>query len=1036
LPPDANESAPKSGVFVPDVTPSSPGLVDILPDGTRRLIVAGMRILDHPDGSLERAREILPNGTARVVTLPSRIGGGLLIYIGVGGTTQLWRAKSWLDPLVPLSEIRGAVTEIVSGFDRLYAQTGGDIKAIDPVSGRQLPLGVLPPATRIGLLAFADAWRAVAVVDYRGALATFDAGNSWRPIPLDGTSVTQLWTREGDFVLETARGRLVLGSNGELSKDEPSRDAPRAERALGRPADDRERGGPASDRSSSLPASADPRGLGRRPLRAAIEDGWPLGEDAALFAQAGVLYRVALPTGKILDSRAGAFREADETCHAVPLGRTFGFVCGAAGGETSIYGFEYPLEMREIVRFAHPRMVIPSGNGGFVVRGGCARDASSASGRSDAFCFFSPSGAEREVKSPGADARENTQLRPVMLHDGRPLFVVPPSEGSNGKLLVWSSSGFATVPLSLDDSQSTLRRANLLEGIEEREGVLGAWALVGAELRGVRIGLDGKVSVGRGSANIERTAVSGRHALDWGKVGSGLETRDGGMNWSQVELPSTDLPRPSRAVAACGPVGCAEGPKGTELLGGAWLRVGWGTQPHDLLAAPTPKPSRVALAPARGIALKCEPTGEIAGPVPKPPVKPPPTRAATKPGVAKQAVKGLSLDPITGQASAVWGPAPAPFPAKLAPAMGRPATPPTPPSRVTPPSTGVVSTWSAFRGLAPPTLASGDVGLEAGTDPPVIMQARIYAWGARGAEWVRTGHVQARFDDRFDLSGVRLTAISSPPWADEDRAGDALGLTAGQAINWSALLDVSGQSAVIIGQRGSGRAELYAATQGEPLVAWKDSDDAPLPIPSTVVRIGPTWFFLAPAMVANAWAATIYRVDHGVVRSLARLPRIPVPSGEFAPKLMRRAQSDGLAILVWGAPGFDQMIRDWYALPVDTDTGELEEPIRLFGSDLEGQIPPRCMDDRDGWMVSTDLSLAPAVRVTSPPSANISTIELRLRIDPGTICVDALAARADGLLTPAHPVHRSHAAPDADSELPLAATDPSSGRRWMLRCGP
>jgi putative ABC transport system permease protein len=39
-------------------------------------------------------------------------------------------------------------------------------------------------------------------------------------------------------------------------------------------------------------------------------------------------------------------------------------------------------------------------------------------------------------------------------------------------------------------------------------GVLGAWALIGEELRGVRIGIDGVVELGRGSANIERTVVA------------------------------------------------------------------------------------------------------------------------------------------------------------------------------------------------------------------------------------------------------------------------------------------------------------------------------------------------------------------------------------------------------------------------------------------------------------------------------------------------------------------------------------------------
>jgi hypothetical protein len=356
-----------------------------------------------------------------------------------------------------------------------------------------------------------------------------------------------------------------------------------------------------------------------------------------------------------------------------------------------------------------------------------------------------------------------------------------------------------------------------------------------------------------------------------------------------------------------------------------------------------------------------------------------------------------------------------------------------------------MSKWSPFRGQPPPALAPDEVGLEAGTDPPLVMQARIYTWGARGAEWLRTGHVQARFDDRFDLAGIHTTATTLPSWSDEERAADALGLTPGQTLNWTSLLDVSGQAALFIGQRGSGRADLYAAAQGEPLLALRDSENAPLPVPTSMVRLGPTWFFLASTMTPPAWSSTIYRVDGGVVRRLARLPRIPVPPGEFAPRLVRRSQSQGLGILVQGSPGFDQVIRDWYVLPIDADNGELEEPVRLFGSDLEGEVPRRCPADRDGWLVTTEVVPAPAVRVVSTSPANVSSIELRLRLDPGQVCIDAIAARAEGLTAPS-PVATTHragpkTAPNhtnlarmSDTELPLAATDPSSGRRWLLRC--
>ena len=88
-------------------------------------------------------------------------------------------------------------------------------------------------------------------------------------------------------------------------------------------------------------------------------------------------------------------------------------------------------------------------------------------------------------------------------------------------------------------------------------------------------------------------------------------------------------------------------------------------------------------------------------------------------------------------------------------------------------------------------------------------------------------------------------------------------------------------------------------------------------------------------------------------------------------------------------------------------------------------------------MVNTDLSLAPAIQVVAPGQTNVSAIELRLRLDPGVVCVDAMAARVEGLTALQSGASvRAPAPPDGSLlNLPLAATDPSSGRRMLLRCG-
>jgi hypothetical protein len=988
--------------LVPDIGPAVP-------------VVAGMRILDHPDGSVERAQEILPNAAGHLLALPSRLGGGLLIFAASGSTTQFWRARGFLDRLEPLAEVWGQVIEVVAGFDRIYARFDtGEFKAIDTGSGKQLSLEPLPRATRIGLLAFADGWRAIAVVDFRGALATFDAGNSWLPVPLEGRGVAQISVRQGDFVLENQRDRWLLGPSGELAKDDSHADP--ARRQSSAPAPDL-RPGPRWQGSEALLAFSESYGIARRPLRAAVEDGWPVfsegGEDSAIVAQAGDLYRIGLASGSVRQWRSDAFRPEDAICHSVVLAQGLGFVCTSKSGGTAIYAFEPPFGAREIIRYASPRLVVSSGNGGLVVRGRCERDVGTMAAERDAFCFIWPSGSPRDVLVPRESHPPAAEVRPIALRDGRAAFLVSLGKKGDPELLLSRGDGFASVPLSVVRSPVRIQEASWLEGFEEREpGVLAGWLLLGSELRGVRIHLDGKVEVGRSGAHVERTVVSGRFGLDWGRLGRGAETTDGGMTWIPIDLPP-EFSQSKHPVAACGPVGCVhEG----------WLRVGWGVGvAPDLAPAPAPKPSRVALSPARGISLRCEPTGEVAG-----------------------FVSGTSSGPV---ASHRWPPLPGSSgTSMMSPvlplALGGHASPrvvPAGKSSAAPSgSSGGAQassgfSWTPFRGTPPPSLQPRDIGLEAGTDAPVTMQARVYAWGPRGEPWARSARVQARFDDRFELHGTRASAVTGALWPDEDRAADALGLLPAHTVNWGALLDPSGQAAVLFAQQGAGRAELYGAAPGEPLVAWRSADGSSLPVPTSAVRVGPSWFFLSSTMTATTWATAVFRVDSGVARRLARLSRVPVPGGEYAPKLMRRARGEGLGLLVQGAPGFDQMIRDWYVLPLDPDEGELGDPVRLVGSDLEGQVPPRCPGDADGWMVNTDLSLSPAVRVVGPALASLSAIELRLRLGPGTVCVDAMAARAEGMPS----ASATLAAGSAEvPTLPLVATDSSSGRRWLLRCGP
>ena len=99
-----------------------PGTTDagIEPDGSRRLLSFGLRIIEHVDGSLEVGDELLPAARgAKFLELPERLGSGFLFWIVSSSGTLLYRASSFTAKLVPLAQLDFEVERLVPGFDRL-----------------------------------------------------------------------------------------------------------------------------------------------------------------------------------------------------------------------------------------------------------------------------------------------------------------------------------------------------------------------------------------------------------------------------------------------------------------------------------------------------------------------------------------------------------------------------------------------------------------------------------------------------------------------------------------------------------------------------------------------------------------------------------------------------------------------------------------------------------------------------------------------------------------------------------------------------
>ncbi len=972
-------------------------------DGQRRVLVDRMRVLARDDGSLERATQLLPLGHVQSVRLPSRLGGGFLFHASTNGGTQLWRAAGWLAPLQPLVQIASVATEVVPGFDRLYVRlaTNNKLVAIDAQTGAAVPLGPIPPAAGYGALAFADGWRAVVDTDLRGPLATFDAGATWRSVGIAERPLA-IFAGGGEPLISVAGGHYVVDARGVVTF------RPDAPREAGSPRDDHDFSGRAHGP------------IGPRPLRAAVEDGWPEGGGVAVVARGGVLARVSLRDGKVREIVADAYPEREATCHAIRVGPDFGFVCGEAGGATVVYAFgadgsqaagPRALAVRPLMRFAKPRFVAPSGNGAVVVRGPCQdeppADAKAAPPRAGdlagtrAYCVRDASGSTHEIRVRGDLGVE----RVVALADGRVAVLVPPRLGTGGQLTMLRGTAATTVPLTLPTEPKAiareLRRGMWLEGFEERDpGVIGGWVEAGGPMIGVRVAADGRVTSGDARSDEGGTVVAGRFGLSRGEGGRAAETTDGGVTWKVFDLPERDDDPAASRARSCGPVGCA--------IGG-WVRVGWGkpAEIDDLSTVETPRALYLPMRTASAIPLACEVVGGVTPPLPS-------TEKPAKPAVA-----------------------PPPRPARPAPILGRPTMPPIVMGHApTPPPTP----WAAFRNAPAPPLGPDEVGFDNGA-PFDLVSVRAYAWGRKGADWARAGRFVVRFDDRFDAAGgLRASAASTPPWADEGSAADGIGAQ-GYSTTWGAYLDPSGRAALVSARRG-GACSLYAVSDGQPVLQLRDAGgrSAPLscPVAHGAARDGDTWYFLAA--LSSFDAIGLFRADLGAVRQVGTFfrPQQARYSAADPPRLVRRAIGSGLGLMVASPPVPGEGSATWWVLPVDGETGRLGEPVSLGRRDLGGKVPPRCGAAQDGWLVDASLDLSPTVDLAAA-RAPLDSFEWRLRLDPGSVCAEGVAARIDGVLVRDGAKGVAPAAkPDAailERDLPMSATERSSGRRWNLRCG-
>lgn len=996
-------------------------------------LVARLRASVREDGVVQRSAERFPPGPVESKRLPPRLGGGYLFHQSSGKGTRFWRADSWTGPLRPVGTVPRSAQEVVVGFDRIYLRGRyNQLVAIDVDAGRLTTLGPLPLSSAYGPMAFVDGWRAVVETDFAGPFATFDAGETWRPISGVGPLRAVLSSNDA-ALLVTDEDRFRLLSSGALERVAPTAAIDDDEDAI--------------SHDGGAPT------FGGNALRLAIERGVPDSDSTALLADEGKLARVALPSGRILALDSNGPRGRGATCHGLRLGDGIGFVCGVEGGATTIHRFEKTFGVTEVRRFEEPRYVAPSGNGKLVVRGACGADSSpprvpvsfvseasratseaargkSAEAASKApstrrkYCVLDGKGGEREVDVRGEVGVE----RVVALRGDGIAIVIPPRLGSEGVLNLVKGSSHVARKIAVSGEPSAEAKVATsglwLDGMwQNDDDSLGGWVEAGGRVLAVTLGLDGKVTPGELQSGVALAMFSGPLAL----VASGemgLESTNGGKSWTRFALPPSSDPVESR-TRGCTAVGCS-------LEG--WLRVGWlgGDVVDSIRPAPEVPTIKGPLEVAPSLRLLCKEAEapleagatKVAGRGSRVPPRTPPAAAskATDPRRPGRAVeRGKSPQRRPPQARKKPG---APRSAGDSGAGSAAASSPSP-------------GWTEFLGRPPPPLAVGEAGFGKGTLTPLGDRAYGYVWGPQSGSWSKSGAWQFRFEDRFDpKETLRSTSRGRAPFADYDGALDALGARPrGTHGQWHAVHDPGGRAtlfSVCLAQ--AGKCELYSAVAEQPLSVLTPPGGLRRPRERGAALVGNRWFFLVD--VAGGGTVELWSADSSETKLLAVYRRVSgVRQTKLDPPVLaRRTKGAGLAVVL---PELTDEVATPVAIgyvvhPVDLETGRLEEPERIRLDALVA-APRACEDDEEGWLVSLAIKTATAVDFVGT-SSYLDEFEQRLRLDPTRSCLESVVARS------ARGFHsRSDAnvePPSGGTPIPLVVRSATDRERRVFECYP
>lgn len=950
------------------------------PDGAKRGLLSGFRVLSMPDGAIMVSDDRFAQAPQSSVAIPPRLGGGYLHVVG----TYLYRSETWLSEVRPIYAAQASIQKVFVGLDRVYVRTAVGHAALDARTGAAKDLGPFPPGPQVVAYGARDGWRGAAIADLVGLVTTEDAGATWRRLDLGIDPRTVNVTESSRIVvtgLDGARQSVSyeLREGGQAVRLGVASKPTAATK--GKDKDKKDDPDP-SDAPSKPP---EVRAFGARPLVAAIEDGWPLTDGVALVARDGALARVRLDDGALLEAIPRAYPLSPSRCHGVSLHRptakgAFGFVCGEPRGRTDLYAYD-PAAGKLVLlrRFDTPRAVLSGGQGTLAIKGSCAPEAPHDPPGQKTYCVLDYGNRFREVKVKGDVGAE----RLVVLADKRIAILSPPAgEVTTARITLLDERGAAsTLPLSFPrvtaDVARVLRYGVWLDGLEERRpGVLGAWIDAGGSVLGLEIGVDGNVKIGQYVREAGLPTVRGRYGFGMTNARRLFETTDGGMTWSPREAPEPLVPLANVTTRAVGPIGA---------LAAGWLRVGWGPRDKKANEGPVkmPDPVRAPSHAPPSLTLACEPLARPAK-APAPEREASDKKPATKPGVTI---------PRPGTAPVVR-----PMP---------------PPMIYLGASTGMryPQELTAFFASAPPKLREGErpmLNVDA-YDPfdRAIRQAplvKVYAWGPKGPDPDPASRFSVRWLNPYEGYGeVHQSAPSTLPTPILDAMrGATTGLYPGAyggmfSATWtSAIGDDASHALLALQLNGRPGLTLFELEADRSPLAVRREGGEDIQQVESAVRVEGKWVVSVPdassAFDRSGTSATLFVIDGGTARFLARIPRIgPLEGSRLTGRLARRSDGRAVGYVVDASgPGSRGRAERW-VVPIEIENGVVGEPASLGAPDYFDRPLGTCTGDEPGFVV--DVPFSPnALRIrTGQGALGVQNPLVRMRLSSTSACMESAA---------------------------------------------